>query len=156
MAPKPPKPPKPPKVAKPAKQPKPERPADVDRVRRGVLGEVLDRVQGVRLCYGEPVREAGRTVIPVARVRVTGGGGWGSSGEAQEAGAGGGGGGSLDALPVGFIEIGPEGARYQPIEDPEATTRLVKTATAAAVTLATTVAGLRAARRRRLLGRGRG
>ena len=154
MAPKPPKPVKAAKPDKPAKPPKADRPADVVRARGGVVGEVLDRIQGVRLCFGEPVREAGRTVIPVARVRAAGGGGWGSGGGPGE-GAGGGGGGSLDALPIGFIEIGPEGTRYQPIDDPEATMRALKAATAAAVTLATTFAGLRAARGRRRLARGR-
>ncbi len=50
---------------------------------------------GARLCYGEPVREGGRTVIPVAHV-----------------------GGSPDAVsgrPVGYIEIDATGTRYRPI-----------------------------------------
>lgn len=161
MAPKPGKPAKAGKAAKAAKAAEAVAaaaagappPADAVRARTGVVGEVLDRVHGVRLCYGEPVREAGRTVIPVARVRAAGGGGWGSGG--GETGGGGGGGGSLDALPVGFIEIGPDGTRFEPIADPEAATRTLKAATAALVTVATALAGLRAARGRRLLGRGR-
>ena len=56
---------------------------------------------GARLCYGEPIRDDGppaRTVIPVARVRASGGAGWGRGPVDQ--GGGGGGGGTLDALPV--------------------------------------------------------
>ncbi|HEU4656943.1 MAG TPA: spore germination protein GerW family protein [Capillimicrobium sp.] len=134
-------------------------PIEAPAWRRSPIAELLDRVNGVRLCYGEPVREAGRTVIPVARVHLAGGGGWGSSDAGGPggggAGGGGGGGGTLDAKPVGYLEIGPEGTRFASIPDPEAPMRLIKAATAAAVTVATAVAGVRAARGRRLLPRGR-
>jgi uncharacterized spore protein YtfJ len=125
----------------------------------GVRG-VISRIGGARLCYGEPVKVGERTVIPVARVRALGGGGFGSGGE-HEADNGGGGGGILDAMPMGFIDAGPEGARFEPIHDPDAPIRALKGGATALATLVTTVAGVRAMRRRdrpqlsarRLLGR---
>jgi hypothetical protein len=63
--------------------------------------KLLAAARGARLCYGEPVHVEGRTVIPVARVRAAGGMG-------QRAG-----GGSLDAVPVGFIEVSAAGARFE-------------------------------------------
>jgi uncharacterized spore protein YtfJ len=125
---------------------------------------LIDAVAGARLCYGEPVREGERTVIPVSRVRVAGGWGFGRSDQAKGAvqpGSGGGGGGSLDAHPAGFIELGPEGARFHEIPDPERTQRLVRAGAAALTTVLAGVAGVRGMRglaRRRpagLLGRGR-
>jgi len=122
------------------------------------IARLADRLGGARLCYGEPIRDGGRTIVPVARVRAAGGGGWGTG---EPRGGGGGGGGTLDARPVGFIEIGAAGARFEAIEDPRAQ-RTLRMLTAAAVTAATTLAGVRAARGalragrtgRRLLGRG--
>ncbi len=118
------------------------------------LAGVVEQLGGARLCYGEPVREAGRTIIPVARVRAQGGGGFGRGPDDQ--GGGGGGGGTLRAVPVGYIEVGPEGSRFQPIQDPDAASRALRTAGAAALAFVGAVASLRAARGRRLLGRGRG
>jgi uncharacterized spore protein YtfJ len=123
----------------------------------GVRG-VITRLGGARLCYGEPVKVGERTVIPVARVRALGGGGFGSGDEAD---TGGGGGGLVDAMPMGFIDAGPEGARFEPIHDPDAPVRALKGGATALATLVTTVAGVRAMRRRdraqlstrRLLGR---
>jgi uncharacterized spore protein YtfJ len=146
---------KPRKRLKPVKAPVPE-PAPPAGRALGVMpvAGLVERLTGSRLCYGEPIRDAGRTVIPVARVRAVGGLGLGRGPVDQ--GGGGGGGGTLDALPLGYIEIGPEGTRFQRIEDPEAATRALRTVTAAAVTLATAFAGLRAARGGRFrLGRGR-
>jgi uncharacterized spore protein YtfJ len=130
------------------------RPIEAGRRRLVALRRLVDRIGGARLCYGQPVRQGERTVIPVARVRAIGGGGFGRGGDAGGE-LGGGGGGRLDALPVGFIDIGPEGARFEPIPDPEATVRLVRTAATAAATLVGAVAGLRATRRGGLLRRGR-
>ena len=48
------------------------------------------------LCYGEPIREAGRTLVPVSRVRVDGGG-------------------SIEAIPVGVLDVGPAGSRFAPL-----------------------------------------
>jgi uncharacterized spore protein YtfJ len=125
----------------------------------GVRG-VISRIGGARLCYGEPIKVGERTVIPVARVRAAGGGGFGSGAE-HETDGGGGGGGLLDAMPMGFIDAGPEGARFEPIHDPDAPVRALKGGATALATLVTTVAGVRALRRRdraqlsarRLLGR---
>src|SRR4051794_37570048 len=116
----------------------------------GVRGLVA-RLGGARLCFGEPVRVGERIVIPVARVRAAGGGGFGSSGPRED--TGGGGGGWLDAMPMGYIDAGPEGARFESIPDPDQPVRALKGAATAAATLITTVAGLRAVRRRRLLNR---
>ncbi len=103
--------------------------------------EGKERRGDASLCYGKPVREDGRTIIPVARVH-----------RAHD--------GSLDAIPRGYIEVGPEGTRFQAIDDPEATGRHTRSLAGAALALLGTLAGLRAARalrggnRRRLLGRG--
>jgi uncharacterized spore protein YtfJ len=121
---------------------------------------VISRMGGARLCYGEPVKVGERMVIPVARVKAVGGGGFGTSGE-TETDSGGGGGGWFDAMPMGFIDAGPEGARFEPIHDPDAPVRALKGGATAVATLVTAVAGVRALRRRsrpelsprRLLGR---
>jgi uncharacterized spore protein YtfJ len=113
------------------------------------LRRLIDAVAGARLCYGEPVRHDDRTVIPVSRVRATGGWGYGRDARAKkeaEAGSGGGGGGYVKAAPAGFIEVGPDGARFHEIADPDRTGRLLTTGAAA---LTTVVAGLAGARRLR-------
>jgi uncharacterized spore protein YtfJ len=85
--------------------------------------KLVARLGGAKLCYGSPVQAHGHTVIPVASVRAAGGMGFGRSagltpeGEPADLGNGGGGGGALEARPIGFIEIGPHGARYESIED---------------------------------------
>lgn len=127
------------------------------------LRRLIQAVATTRLCYGEPVRQGDRTVIPVARVRVSGGWGWGRGPRAErtrtDQGAGEGGGGSLEGVPTGFIEIGPDGARFHEIPDPERVQRLVKAGAAAFTTVLTAAAGVRAVRAGRaprgLLGRGR-
>jgi hypothetical protein len=116
------------------------------------LRGLVSRLGGARLCFGEPIRVGERTVIPVARVKAMGGGGFGAEGRGT--GSGGGGGGTLDALPLGFIDAGPEGARFESIPDPDATVRALKGGAAAIATLATTFAGLRAVRARRRVGAG--
>jgi uncharacterized spore protein YtfJ len=102
----------------------------------------LARLTGARLCFGRPVEAKGRTVIPVASVRTAGG--WGFGNERDGRGAGGGGGGALDARPVGFIEIGPDGTRFQPIDDGRVALRAI-----AAGSLALLVTGRVLMRRRR-------
>ncbi len=101
----------------------------------------LARLTGARLCYGRPVEFKNRTVIPVASVRTAGG--WGFGHEA--AGSGGGGGGALDARPVGFIEIGPEGTRFEQIDDGRMALRAL-----AAGSIAVLVIGRVLTRRRRV------
>ena len=91
------------------------------------LRSVVDRVQGARLCYGEPVTSEGRTVIPVARVSARGGLGFG--GDEADGGGGGGGGGKLSATPVGYIEITADGTRFTPIDDGATEARLVRSVT---------------------------
>jgi hypothetical protein len=48
------------------------------------------------LCYGAPIREAGRTLVPVSRVRVDGGG-------------------SIEAVPMGVLDVGAAGSRFAPL-----------------------------------------
>ena len=143
MPPKPLKPPKPPKEPKAPK--------------RSFFDRAADALTGARLCYGEPVRTGDRTVIPVARVRAAGGGGFGRGGAPDDDGSGGGGGGWVEAHPLGFVEVGPEGTRYVEIPDPERTQRTMKAAASALATLAAGLAGARRLRggapSRRLLGR---
>ncbi len=100
--------------------------------------KLLAAARGARLCYGEPVRVEGRTVIPVARVRAAGGMG-------QR-----GGGGRLDAVPVGFIEVSQEGARFEAIGPASPGLRALA-AGGAALTALAAAAALR--RPRRALGR---
>jgi hypothetical protein len=86
------------------------------------MRRLLTAASGARLCFGEPVSAGGRTVITVARVRGGAGGGLG------------GGGGSFDAAPVGFIEVGPDGSRFEAIPDPRgAAIAAVRAAVALAV-----------------------
>jgi uncharacterized spore protein YtfJ len=108
------------------------------------LRRLVDAVAGARLCYGEPVQAGGRTVIPVSRIKVAGGYGFGRGRDRERGdGDGGGGGGSLDARPVGFIEITPEGTHYHDIPDPDRLARNVKAAAAAATALLIGLAGAR-------------
>ena len=131
-------------------------PTPVKGPRAGGLRGVFDGLVGARLCYGEPVVNGVRTVVPVSRVRLSGGGGWGENG-AEGEGSGGGGGGHLDAQPLGFIEIGDEGAQYHAIPDPDHLAKTLKTAATAITMVATGIAAARRVRggRRRRLGRGR-
>ena len=117
--------------------------AAVDRL--GPVGRVLDAVGRSRLTYGEPVQAGGRTVIPVTRVRATGGHGWGRGQDADGGEGGGGGwGGTFDAQPVGFIDMGPEGTTYHEIPDPD---RLGRNLKAGAAALTAVLGGLAGARR---------
>lgn len=126
------------------------------------LRRLIDAVASTKLVYGEPVREGDRTIIPVARVRASGGWGFGTGDRPKKSadpGTGGGGGGRVDAAPAGFIEVAPDGARFHEIPDPERTGRLLKAGAAALVTVATGLAGARRLRRGagplKALGRGR-
>ncbi len=94
----------------------------VPRVDPGALPKLAKRLSGAKLVYGDPVRVGERAVVPVAVVRVSGGFGFGQGTDpsGEGGGDGGGGGGHLRAKPAGFIDIGPDGARYQPIEAPDA------------------------------------
>lgn len=105
----------------------------------GFIERMADRVgakASVRAVFGEPIERDGITVIPVARVRWGFGGGAGTgpvamgpgvdrqaaasegtSGGDGRAGYGTGGGGGAAADPVGYLEIGPDGATFQGISD---------------------------------------
>jgi uncharacterized spore protein YtfJ len=114
------------------------------------LRKLVTSLAGGKLCYGEPVRNGDRVVIPVARVSAGGGGGYGTGRDSAKSseGSGGGGGGGFEAAPVGFIEIGAEGARFEAIPDPMSTARALRTVATGITALATGIAGIAAMRRR--------
>lgn len=124
----------------------------------GFVERMAERVGGkasVRAVFGDPIERDGITVIPVARVRWGFGGGAGSGpvpvgpgrpGEAvsQAPAPGGeasgtGGGGAATADPVGYLEIGPDGATFQPILSPRPSPAFML---AAGVTAALVLRGL--------------
>jgi len=107
------------------------------------LQRAIVRATGARLCFGAPVELGKRTVIPVASLRTAGGWGFGNDPQSGDR-LGGGGGGAIDARPVGFIEITPDGARFQRIYDGRMALRAL-----AVGSLAVLVAG-RVVRRRRI------
>jgi uncharacterized spore protein YtfJ len=83
------------------------------------LAELIGAKAGVQALFGEPVRHEGLTVIPVARVRWGFGGGGGRSDAAPDGPASGsGGGGGVAADPIGYVEIGSDGATFRPIREP--------------------------------------
>lgn len=86
--------------------------------------------------FGEPVQEAGVTIIPVAKVRWGFGGGSGTdaSGEEGKPGIdhGAGGGGGIMASPMGFIEISEEGVYFHRIRNLGAVASVVAAAGVAA------------------------
>src|SRR5687768_11917474 len=102
----------------------------------GFVERMAERVGGkasVRAVFGDPIERDGITVIPVAKVRWGFGGGAGRgpiamgpgiegqapeislSEDIRESGAGSGGGGGATADPIGYLEIGPDGANFRPI-----------------------------------------
>src|SRR4051812_31385082 len=95
------------------------------------------RLGGGRLVYGKPLRVGDRAGIPVSRVRVTGGLGCGGGGTEE----GGGGGGSINARPAGFIDVGPEGARYEAIPREQGRVAAIAAGVAAGALAGTAVAG---------------
>lgn len=115
------------------------------------LNRAASALGGATLCYGEPVQVGERVVIPVARVRGAGGYGFGRGAgkEGEGEGDGGGGGGALEAAPAGFLDITPDGVRYEAIPDPVNTARAVSTGASALALLVSTVLGVRRAVRRR-------
>jgi uncharacterized spore protein YtfJ len=99
------------------------------------MAERLGGKASVRAVFGDPIERDGLTIIPVARVRWGFGGGAGSgpvavgpgrpgdaaadaAGDdplARATASGSGGGGGVTADPVGYLEIGPDGASFIPI-----------------------------------------
>ncbi len=113
---------------------------------------MVGRIDGSKLCFGEPVHAEGATVIPVARVWAAGGLGYGFGGaedalpDEQEAG-GGGGGGVVEAHPLGFITVAPGGVtRYEAIPDPQGRARAARLLASGAATLMVGVAASRGLR----------
>jgi uncharacterized spore protein YtfJ len=102
----------------------------------GFVERMAERIGGkasVRAVFGDPIERDGITVIPVAKVRWGFGGGAGRgpiamgpgiegqapevslSEDMRQSGAGSGGGGGVTADPIGYLEIGPDGANFRPI-----------------------------------------
>ena len=104
----------------------------------GFVERMAERVgakASVRAVFGDPIERHGITIVPVARVRWGFGGGAGrgplamgpGTGEQPGgsttfdeglSGMGTGGGGGVTADPVGYLEIGPDGAVFKPIISP--------------------------------------
>jgi uncharacterized spore protein YtfJ len=74
-----------------------------------ILGGARDAIT-VRRVYGEPIEEAGVTIIPAAAVRGGGGGGGDSEGN-------GGGGFGVSARPIGAYVIRDGDVRWRPAVD---------------------------------------
>lgn len=84
---------------------------------------------GAHSIFGEPTREQGAVIIPVAQVVFGFGYGGGSgtapakpggaqgAGEEKAEGGGGGAGAGGRATPRGYIRITPEGVKYEPIQN---------------------------------------
>ena len=116
-----------------------------------VIERLARRIGGGRMVYGKPLRVGERAVIPVSRARVVGGFGFGSEAAGDQ---GGGGGGAIDARPVGFIDVGPDGARYQAIPPPRGRASAIVAGVAAGALAGSAVAGTAlGARALRRLGR---
>ena len=103
----------------------------------GFVERMAERIGGkasVRAVFGDPIERDGITIIPVAKVRWGFGGGAGRgpiamgpgidgqdasdyslSDDPRQSGAGTGGGGGVTADPIGYLEIGPDGATFRPI-----------------------------------------
>jgi uncharacterized spore protein YtfJ len=104
----------------------PDARAQAEQAARGpqdaILEKLVDRVGGkasVKAVFGDPIVRNGKSVVPVAKVRWGFGGGSGTgpvddSGSAAT-GSGTGAGGAVTAEPIGYLEIGEEGATFRPI-----------------------------------------
>lgn len=129
---------------------------------------IAERVGGkasVRAVFGDPIERDGLTIIPVAKVRWGFGGGSGTGPIAvgpgrpgttpftegadaaaasrdQAAGSGTGAGGGVTADPIGWLEIGPDGATFQSISSSMPSPAFVLAAGAAAALLLGSVARL--------------
>jgi uncharacterized spore protein YtfJ len=120
--------------------------ADVLAPRIVAVRKLLARISGARLCYGEPIKANGRTIIPVAKMFSAGGGGFGAEEGTPSVGSGGGGGGTLWATPIGFIEVSDAGAHFRSIPDPEHSARMLSAAVKTLPALMAAFAGVRALR----------
>jgi len=95
-----------------------------------MLGDMIGRISQleekatVKTVFGDPVREHGRTIIPVARVAYGFGFGGGReaaresvSQEPRGTRRGGGGGGGVRIAPVALVEMTDAGTKIRPIVD---------------------------------------
>ncbi|HLH11369.1 MAG TPA: spore germination protein GerW family protein [Methylovirgula sp.] len=73
------------------------------------VGETFGRAARVETVFGEPIREQGCTIVPVARAR------WGFGGASKEAGGSQAGGGGVRVDPVGIIVLRGGEAEFRPI-----------------------------------------
>jgi len=86
------------------------------------LEKLAERVGGkasIKAVFGEPISRNGKTIVPVAKIRWGFGGGTGTGPSSQAAdapvGTGTGAGGGVTAEPIGYLEIGDDGAAFKPI-----------------------------------------
>lgn len=110
--------------------------------RAALLERVADKVglhAGAKAVFGEPVERDGVTVIPVAQMIF--GTGAGEGGGADEEYGSGAGGGAL-TRPIGYIELGPNGAVYCPIPQPWQNPTIIVSVAFAALLLAKAVSKL--------------
>jgi hypothetical protein len=95
-----------------------------ERAPERLVERLAERVGGkahVKAVFGDTIERGELTLVPVARVRWGFGGGDGTGPElagGARSGSGSGGGGGVAADPVGYLEIGPEGATFRPIVPP--------------------------------------
>jgi uncharacterized spore protein YtfJ len=129
------------------------------------IAERVGSKASVRAVFGDPIERAGLTVIPVAKVRWGFGGGSGTgpiavgpgrpgaspfsdvadapaTGRDQATGSGTGAGGGVTADPIGWLEIGPDGASFQSISSPMPSPAFLLAAGATAALLLRSVAKL--------------
>jgi uncharacterized spore protein YtfJ len=111
--------------------------------------KLLARLSGARICFSEPVRAGEHTIIGVARLTSAGGGGGGSgNAEGGDVGSGWGGGGFIEAKPVGYIHVGPQGAQFKRIRDMSSAVGVLRAAAAVVTAVAAATGGARALRDR--------
>ncbi|MBT3216523.1 MAG: sporulation protein [Candidatus Marinimicrobia bacterium] len=91
---------------------------DITNLIKNTLNEIQDLML-TRTVVGDPIEAGDHTVIPVSKVTFGFGGGGGESKE-TDAGQGVGGGWSIE--PVGFVIIGPDGARLLTIGEKDSVT----------------------------------
>ena len=100
--------------------------ADAERAAHGPQDQFLEKLAErvgskatIKAVFGDPIERNGTTIVPVAKVRwgFGGGTGTGPSSEAADApvGTGTGAGGGATAEPIGYLEIGNQGAAFKPI-----------------------------------------
>lgn len=103
------------------------------------LADKLGANAGASAVFGKPVKEGGRTVVPVAQTVIgTGGGGGGDSAQGSGLGAGGG----AMTKPLGYIEVTADGAAFVPNQQPWADPKLVFVYTLLALVVARTLVKL--------------